>query len=101
MRGVFPIWHRDTAELVRTFIGLGFRACLACVDGTKLGREFAGRAIDGALLRDLPAEVDPCGENGEFHSFVYDGPMFAKAVDVRVGDSVDRDEFVFTDLELA
>jgi uncharacterized protein (TIGR00290 family) len=98
MRGVFPIWHRDTAELVRTFIGLGFRACLACVDGTKLGREFAGRAIDGALLRDLPAEVDPCGENGEFHSFVYDGPIFRQPVRVTVGEVVARDSRYFADL---
>jgi uncharacterized protein (TIGR00290 family) len=98
MRGVFPIWHRDTAELVRTFIGLGFRAYLTCVDGTKLGREFAGRAIDGALLRDLPVEVDPCGENGEFHSFVYDGPIFRRPVAVTVGEVVARDVRYFADL---
>jgi uncharacterized protein (TIGR00290 family) len=98
MRGVFPIWHRDTAELVRTFIGLGFRAYLTCVDGTKLGQAFAGRAIDGALLRDLPLEVDPCGENGEFHSFVYDGPIFRQPVPVTVGDVVSRDVRYFADL---
>ena len=97
MQGVFPIWHRDTTELVRTFIGLGFRAYLACVDGTKLGRGFAGRAIDGTLLRDLPAEVDPCGENGEFHSFVYDG-IFRRPVPVTVGEVVARDSRYFADL---
>src|SRR5439155_628252 len=98
MRGVFPIWHRDTTELVRTFIGLGFRAYLACVDGTKLGQGFCGRAIDGTLLRDLPAEVDPCGENGEFHSFVYDGPIFRRPVPVTVGEVVARDIRYFADL---
>jgi len=98
MRGLFPIWHRDTAELMRTFIGLGFRARLACVDGTKLGREFAGRTIDAALLSDLPSEVDPCGENGEFHSFVYDGPIFRRPVRVTVGETVSRDSRYFADL---
>ena len=98
MRGLFPIWHRDTAELMRTFIGLGFRARLACVDGTKLGREFAGRTIDAALLSDLPSEVDPCGENGEFHSFVYDGPIFRRPVRVAVGEVVARDSRYFADL---
>jgi uncharacterized protein (TIGR00290 family) len=98
MRGLFPIWHRDTGELMRTFIGLGFRAHLACVDGTKLGREFAGRAIDATLLRDLPPEVDPCGENGEFHSFVYDGPIFRSPVRVAVGEVVSRDSRYFADL---
>ena len=98
MRGLFPIWHRDTAELVRTFISLGFRAHLACVDGAKLGREFAGRAIDATLLRDLPPEVDPCGENGEFHSFVYDGPIFHRPVGVTVGEVVARDSRYFADL---
>ena len=98
MRGLFPIWHRDTAELMRTFIGLGFRARLACVDGTKLGREFAGRTIDAALLSDLPSEVDPCGENGEFHSFVYDGPIFRSPVRVAVGEVVSRDSRYFADI---
>jgi len=85
MRGVFPIWHPDTTYL-------------ACVDGTKLGRGFAGRAIDGTLLRDLPAEVDPCGENGEFHSFVYNGPIFRRPVPVTVGEVVARDIRYFADL---
>jgi len=98
MRGLFPIWHRDTAELMRTFIGLGFRARLACVDGTKLGREFAGRTIDAALLSDLPSEVDPCGENGEFHSFVYDGPMLRRPIAVEPGVLHEDGDFVFADL---
>jgi uncharacterized protein (TIGR00290 family) len=98
MRGLFPIWHRNTRELMRTFISLGFRAHLACVDGTKLDRTFAGRPIDSILLGDLPPEVDPCGENGEFHSFVHDGPVFRRPVRVAVGDIVARDSRYFADL---
>jgi uncharacterized protein (TIGR00290 family) len=98
MRGLFPLWHRDTAELLRAFISLGFRAHLACVEGTKLGREFAGRAIDATLLHDLPPEVDPCGENGEFHSFVYDGPIFRRPIRVTVGEVVSRDSRYFAEL---
>ena len=98
MRGLFPIWHRDTTELIRTFIGLGFEAHLVCVDGTKLDRAFAGRAIDATLLRDLPPGVDPCGENGEFHSFVHAGPIFRRPVDVEVGEIVARDGRHFADL---
>jgi uncharacterized protein (TIGR00290 family) len=98
MRGLFPIWHRDTTELMRHFIELGFQARLVCVDGTKLGRELAGRAIDTTLLLDLPPEVDPCGENGEFHSFVYDGPIFRWPIRVTVGEVVSRDDRHFADL---
>lgn len=98
MRGIFPIWRRDTKELVRTFITLGFKAYLTCVDGQKLGESFAGRPIDEALIRDLPDGVDPCGENGEFHSYVYDGPIFRRPVEVRVGEVVLRDTRYFADL---
>ena len=98
MTALFPIWHRDTRELVRSFIDLGFKARLVCVDGGKLGREFAGRAIDADLIRDLPHGVDPCGENGEFHSFVYDGPIFRHSVRVTVGEVVQRDTRFFADL---
>jgi len=98
LTGVFPLWHRDTSELIQTFVGLGFRAYLACVDGSKLTEEFAGRPIDGDLIRDLPQGVDPCGENGEFHSFVYDGPIFRWPVPVRVGEVVQRDTRYFADL---
>ena len=98
MTGLFPIWRRDTSELVRTFISLGFKAYLTCVDGQKLGEAFAGRSIDDDLLRDLPADVDPCGEYGEYHSFVYDGPLFPQPVAVTVGDVVLRDVRYFTDL---
>jgi len=98
MRAVFPLWHRSTAELVRTFLAVGFKAVLACVDANKLGRAFAGRVIDEDLLRDLPGDVDPCGENGEFHSFVHDGPIFARPVDVTVGEVIRRDTRYFADL---
>jgi uncharacterized protein (TIGR00290 family) len=97
MRGVFPLWKRDTSELIETFIGSGFKAYLSCVEG-KLGESFAGRAIDATLIEDLPAGVDPCGEYGEFHSFVYDGPIFNKSIDVVVGEIVCRDTRYYADL---
>ena len=98
MKGIFPIWRRDTTEIVQTFIALGFKAYLTCVDCEKLGEEFAGRPIDADLIRDLPDGVDPCGENGEFHSYVYDGPLFQHPVGVSVGDVVLRDVRYFADL---
>jgi uncharacterized protein (TIGR00290 family) len=98
MRAIFPIWHRDTSEIVRTFIDLRFRAYLTCVDGEKLGKAFAGRQIDADLIRDLPDGVDPCGENGEFHSYVYDGPIFQRPVNLNVGEVVLRDVRYFADL---
>jgi uncharacterized protein (TIGR00290 family) len=98
MEAIFPIWGRDTTEIVRTFIALGFKAYLTCVDNEKLGREFAGRPIDEDLIRDLPDGIDPCGENGEFHSFVYDGPIFQRPVGLSVGQVVLRDVRYFADL---
>jgi uncharacterized protein (TIGR00290 family) len=98
MKGVFPLWKRDTKELMQTFIRLGFRAILTCVDGPKLGEKFAGRHLDSQFLQDLPADVDPCGENGEYHSFVYDGPMFNHPVRLQLGEIVPRDTRFFADL---
>jgi len=98
MKAIFPIWGRGTAELVRTFIALGFKAYLTCVDSQKLGEQFAGKPIDASLIRDLPDGVDPCGENGEYHSFVYDGPIFRQPVEVRTGQVVLRDTRYFADL---
>lgn len=98
MVALFPIWHRDTTELVNTFIESGYRAWLTCVDADKLGRHFAGRALDAQLLRDLPADVDPCGEYGEYHSFVYDGPLFRRPVAVRRGEVVQRENRCYVDL---
>jgi uncharacterized protein (TIGR00290 family) len=91
MTGVYPIWMRDTEELVRTFIGLGFKAILACVDTNAIDASFAGREIDDSLLRDLPESADPCGEYGEFHSFAYDGPIFKRPISCRTGEKVLRD----------
>ena len=90
MAGIYPIWMRDTQELVRTFIGLGFKAILACVDTQAIAASFAGREISYQLLRDLPETADPCGEHGEYHSFVYDGPIFKTAIACRTGDRVLR-----------
>jgi uncharacterized protein (TIGR00290 family) len=97
MRGVFPLWKRDTAQLIQTFLRSGFKAYLSCVEG-KLGAAFAGRAIDANLITDLPEDIDPCGEYGEFHSFVYDGPIFREPVNVVVGEVVCRDTRYFADL---
>jgi uncharacterized protein (TIGR00290 family) len=97
-RAVFPVWGVDTAELARQFIAAGFRAILVCVDPRALDASFAGRQFDESLLNDLPPEVDPCGENGEFHTFVYDGPIFSEPVGCRRGEVVERDGFVFCDL---
>jgi uncharacterized protein (TIGR00290 family) len=95
---VFPVWGLPTLALAREMIASGTRARLTCVDTRKLDRSFVGREFDDALLSELPTEVDPCGERGEFHSFVYAGPMFNAAVPVSVGQTVVRDQFVFADL---
>jgi uncharacterized protein (TIGR00290 family) len=98
MEAIFPIWKRDTRELARNFVDLGFRALAVCVDPRVLNRSFAGRELDESFFRDLPTQADPCGENGEFHTFVYDGPIFQKPVKCRRGKVVERDSFVFCDL---
>ena len=99
MTGIFPIWKRDTTELAKTFIDLGFKAIITCVDSEKLDRSFAGRDFDRQFLSDLPSHIDPCGENGEFHTFVTDGPIFQSAISCQKGDIVLRDNrFYFCDL---
>ena len=95
---LFPIWGLPTRELAEEMIRSGLRAKLTCIDPKVLSRSFAGRDFDANLLADLPAGADPCGENGEFHSFVYAGPMLREAIPVEVGEVVDRDGFVFADL---
>jgi uncharacterized protein (TIGR00290 family) len=95
---LFPLWGLPTAALARDMLAGKLRARLTCVDPRQLARSFAGREFDAQLLGDLPASVDPCGENGEFHSFAYDGPMFSHPVAVRSGEVVERDGFVFADL---
>ena len=98
MTALFPLWGRDTAELAREFIELGFRAVLTCIDPKVLDPSFVGRAYDEALLKALPSEVDPCGENGEFHTFVLDGPGFAHPIPALQGERVEREGFWFCDL---
>jgi diphthamide synthase (EF-2-diphthine--ammonia ligase) len=97
MRGLFPIWKRETTLMAREVIRLGYKAYLSCVEAT-LGPIFVGRLYDEKFLSELPSAVDPCGENGEFHSFVFDGPIFAKPVAVRVGELVTRDGRFYADL---
>ncbi|WP_343633357.1 diphthine--ammonia ligase [Fluviicola sp.] len=84
----FPLWKQDTTALVREFIDLGFKTIVVCVDSSKLDESFAGRTIDHQFLADLPDHVDPCGENGEFHTFVFDGPIFQKPVSFESGEKV-------------
>ncbi|OGW76173.1 MAG: ATP-binding protein [Omnitrophica bacterium RBG_13_46_9] len=99
MKGIFPIWKRDTFELANAFIDLGFKAVITCVDSGFLDKTFVGRLFDRQFLSELPSGVDPCGENGEFHSFVYDGPIFRKRVLYKEGEIVFRDNrFYYCDL---
>jgi uncharacterized protein (TIGR00290 family) len=95
---VFPLWRRPTDALAREMLASGIRAVLTCVDPTVLPAELAGRPFDAELLADLPAGVDPCGERGEFHTFVYDAPGFRAPIDVEIGERVERDGFVFCDV---
>ena len=97
-RALFPLWGRETAKLARTFVSAGFEAILVCVDPLALDACFAGRRYDQRLLAELPLAVDPCGENGEFHTFVHAGPIFAQPIACAVGEVVERDGFVFCDL---
>lgn len=92
---IFPLWEIPTAQLAREMIAGGLRARLSCVDSRQLDASFAGREFDAALLRDLPASVDPCGENGEFHTCVYAGPMFQVPIDLPPGERHIADGFVF------
>ena len=96
---IFPLWQRDTTQLADAFIADGFQAVLVCVDTTQMSAAFAGRSFDRRLLAELPPTVDPCGEGGEFHTFVWGGPIFGRPIAVRVGETVLRDgRFAFTDL---
>lgn len=92
MQGVYPLWGRDTSALIRVSLGAGFRAVVACVDTTRLDAAFAGRDLDESFLNDLPSGVDPCGENGEFHTFVYAGPLFNQPIPVTIGDTFWKDD---------
>lgn len=98
LKAGFPVWGLDTAALADRFLALGFKAILVCVDPRALAPSFVGRELDGRLLAELPQGVDPCGENGEFHTFVYDGPIFDAPVECERGEVVEREGFVYCDL---
>jgi uncharacterized protein (TIGR00290 family) len=98
MRGLFPVWKRETSKFIEEFIALGFKAVVTCVDSQVLDQSFAGRIIDESFVSALPPDVDPCGENGEFHSFVFDGPNFSMPVRFSIGEAVLRGSFWFRDL---
>lgn len=99
MKRIFPIWKRDTYELAHTFIDLGFKAVITCVDSNVLDKNFVGRVFDEQFLSELPSNVDPCGENGEFHSFVYDGPIFQERILYTKGEIVLRENrFYYCDV---
>jgi len=98
LKGIYPIWQRDTRELIHEFIEAGFKAVTTCVDSRKLDSFFVGRVIDESFLRELPSHIDPCGENGEFHTFVFDGPNFREPIRFSLGEKVLREGFWFCDL---
>lgn len=95
---LFPVWEIPTAQLASDMIAAGVKAKITCVDPAQVDRSFAGRDFDQTLLDSLPSSVDPCGENGEFHTFVYDAPVFSRPIEVRMGEIVERDGFVFADV---
>jgi uncharacterized protein (TIGR00290 family) len=95
---IFPLWGLDTSRLARDMIAGGLEARVVCIDPKALPAQLCGRLFDAAFLRDLPAGADPCGERGEFHTFAFDGPMFRSAIEVELGDRLERDGFVFRDL---
>ncbi len=95
---LFPLWGKDTANLARTMLAGGLQARLSCIDPRVMPVELAGRAFDQQLLDDLPEQVDPCGENGEFHSFCWSSPSFSNDINITIGETIERDGFVFTDL---
>jgi len=95
---LFPLWQIPTRQLSQDMINSGLRAVITCVDPQKLSADFSGREYDSSFLEQLPDNIDPCGENGEFHSFVYGGPMFNDMINIRVGETVTRNGFVFSDV---
>lgn len=97
---IFPLWGYSTKWLAQDMIKAGMKAILSCIDSRKLDSSFAGRQFNEALLFDLPMNVDHCAENGEFHTFVYDGPMFSSPIPISLGEKVQRDEFIFCDISL-
>jgi uncharacterized protein (TIGR00290 family) len=99
IEALFPIWNTPTHELSQQLIDSGVKTVLTCVDSKQISAQFSGRQYDRSLLNELPDTCDPCGENGEFHTFVYDGPMFSTPITIEVGEQLDRDGFIFTDIQ--
>lgn len=97
---IFPIWGIPTDMLIREMISGGLKTVITCIDPKQISKEFVGKELDESFLSKLPKNIDPCGENGEFHSFVFDGPMFKEKIEIRVGDIVQRDNFIFADILL-
>lgn len=98
LKPLFPIWESPTKDLAATMIQKGVRGKVTCIDPVKLDRSFAGREFDVSFLDALPADIDPCGENGEFHTFVYDSPVFSRPIAIQAGEVLERDGFIFADL---
>ncbi|WP_181884368.1 diphthine--ammonia ligase [Neobacillus piezotolerans] len=98
LKGVFPIWGQNTNTLIRDFLSLGFKTITTCIDSEKLSAPFLGRVVEGGFLDELPPDVDPCGENGEFHTFCFAGPIFNRKLDITIGNRVDKGRFHFCDL---
>jgi uncharacterized protein (TIGR00290 family) len=98
LKPLFPVWKIPTDQLARQMLAAGVKAKLTCVDSSRLGKSFAGRDYNLVLLQEFPPGIDPCGENGEFHTFVYDAPVFSRPIRVRSGEVIERDGFVFADL---
>lgn len=90
MKAVFPLWKQNTTDLINEFLSLGFKTIVTCVNETYLDKSFAGRIIDQDFIKDLPENVDPCGENGEFHTFTFDGPIFKKPIQFEIGETVKK-----------
>jgi len=97
IKGVYPLWKKDTTALLKEFLDLGFKAITVCVNAKLLGKEFVGRIIDEDFIKDLPSNVDVCGENGEFHTFVFDGPIFKNKIDFTIGEKVLRSYTLHSD----
>ncbi|MBA2341745.1 MAG: diphthine--ammonia ligase [Pyrinomonadaceae bacterium] len=98
LQPLFPVWGWDTTEFIKNFVALGFKTIITCVDSKRLDSSFAGRIIDEKFLDELPPLVDPCGENGEFHTFVFDGPLFREAISFNVGETIKRGDNFYCDL---
>ena len=100
IESVFPLWGIPTDKLAQEMIAGGLKAVVTCIDPKQISESYAGQIFDNNFIESLPATTDPCGENGEFHSFVFEGPMFSNSIDIVVGEKVKRDGFVFADVTL-